>query len=130
IIRHYPIHTFSVANRRWMVGTNGDIYHYDYFDPRADRFLRFSIYHVDPRAWRLASLGYAGDVRRVATSSMERTETGWVGAQGWMRELGTMRGSGGSVPVKYEPSVQRPLPLEAPSYFKTGDLESEHMTYG
>ncbi len=34
------------------------------------------------------------------------------------------------MPVSYTPFAQQTLPLEEPAYFKTEDVESEHMTYG
>jgi LPS export ABC transporter permease LptG len=128
IIRRYPVHTFSLANRRWMVGTNGDIYHYEFFDPRANRFARFSTYHVDPNAWRLASLTYANEVRRAAVANGGSGGTAWLASQGWTRDFGAVR-AGGEAPVRYASFVQRQLPLEAPDYFKAEDVESEHMTY-
>ena len=48
-----------LQGRRWIVSQTGDIYHYDSFNPRSNIFDRLSIYHVDPRAWRLESLTYA-----------------------------------------------------------------------
>jgi LPS export ABC transporter permease LptG/LPS export ABC transporter permease LptF len=126
IIRHYPVHTFSAANRRWMVGTGGDIYHYDLFDPRGNRFARFSIYHLDPAQWRLGSVSYAAEVRRTSVPDAANADP-WLGTQGWVREFGAA-GSRGA--MKYSPFAQEMLPLEEPGYFKTEDVESEHMTYG
>jgi len=130
IIRHYPVHTFSAANRRWMVGTSGDIYHYDLFDPRANRFARFSIYHLDPGAWRLATVTYAGEVRNVGPVGDGGATNAWVATQGWSREFGAAGARGTTTPVKYSAFAQDSLPLEQPAYFKTEDVESEHMTYG
>ena len=36
IIRGYPMQTFGVLNRQWIVGQSGDIYHYEFFDPRVE----------------------------------------------------------------------------------------------
>ena len=41
---------FGVLNRRWMVGRDGDIYHYEFFDPRVNQFTRFSLYHTRPKS--------------------------------------------------------------------------------
>ena len=38
IIRGFPVPTFGVLNRQWILGRNGDIYHYQFFDPRSDQF--------------------------------------------------------------------------------------------
>src|SRR5260370_32713901 len=32
LIRGYPPQTLGLLNRRWIVGNNGDLYHYDFFD--------------------------------------------------------------------------------------------------
>ena len=34
IIRGGIPQTFDVLNRKWLVGANGEIYHYQFFDPR------------------------------------------------------------------------------------------------
>ena len=127
IIRHYPVRTFSAANRRWMVGTNGDIYHYDFFDAQANRFLHFSTYHLDPAMWRLASVTYASEVRRIVTSDGRGA---WIAASGWTRQFAPAASRGTSTPVTYSPFARQTLPIEEPAYFKAEDVESEHMTYG
>jgi lipopolysaccharide export LptBFGC system permease protein LptF len=42
----------------------------------------------------------------------------------------TMRGAVERTSVKYAPFVEKDLPLEPPSYFKTENIEPEWMTYG
>ena len=42
-----------------MASETGDIYHYDFFDQRADRFTRFTLYHLDQQTWRLKTVTYA-----------------------------------------------------------------------
>src|ERR1700746_1576442 len=34
IIRGYPPQSFGILGRQWIIGRNGDIYHYEFFDPR------------------------------------------------------------------------------------------------
>ena len=38
VMRGGSADTFGVLNRRWVMGNDGDIYHYNYFDPRLRRF--------------------------------------------------------------------------------------------
>jgi Predicted permeases len=40
VIRGWPAQTFGVLNRRWIVGKDSDIYHYEFFDPRINQFDR------------------------------------------------------------------------------------------
>ena len=67
IIRGFPAQTLSELNR-WMASENGDVYHYDYFDARTDRFTRFTRYHLDQSSWRLSAVTYADSVALVDTS--------------------------------------------------------------
>ena len=41
--------TFDVLNRRWIVGSEGEIYHFDYFDPAAAAAERHLDLRVRPR---------------------------------------------------------------------------------
>ena len=47
IIRGYPLQSFGVLNRQWIIGRSGDIYHYEFFDPRANQFSRLSMFHLN-----------------------------------------------------------------------------------
>src|SRR5262245_2109512 len=37
VIRGWPVQTFGVLDRRWIVGTGGDIYHYEMFNPAVNQ---------------------------------------------------------------------------------------------
>ena len=136
LIRGFPTRTFGVLNRRWIVASNGgqtgnaDIYHYDFFDPRANHFSRLSIYRFDRNEWRLASLTHAKDVRLVQLPSVNDTlEFGWKATEGWTREFEpTPAGAERSV-VKYQAFAERMLTLEPPRYFKTEQPETDQMTF-
>jgi len=54
-IRHWPEVT-NAFNRRWMVGSDGEMYHYDFFDQRANRFTNLLVYRLDEQAWRLRAV--------------------------------------------------------------------------
>jgi LPS export ABC transporter permease LptF/LPS export ABC transporter permease LptG len=128
VIRGLPTQSFGLLNRHWIVATDGDVYHYESFDPSANRFSQFSAYGVDPHAWRLDSLTYA---KEVTLSKTHQAGVAWRGRQGWTRDfVVTRRGAGESTSVKYAPFAEKDLPLEPPSYFKTENLEPEWMTYG
>src|SRR6478672_8566976 len=51
-IRHWP-EIATALNRRWMVGTNGEMYHYDFFDQRSNQFTNLLVYRLDEHQWRL-----------------------------------------------------------------------------
>jgi LPS export ABC transporter permease LptF/LPS export ABC transporter permease LptG len=125
-IRRWPAAT-SALNRRWIVGTDGEMYHYDVFDPSANRFLNLLVYRLDDKAWRLRAVTRATEAtfaRRAAGSGEARDI--WVARQGWVRELS--RESQDKV-VTYTPFAEKELALESPGYFKTEEPIAELMTY-
>jgi LPS export ABC transporter permease LptG len=122
IIRGYPMQTFGILNRRWIVGTGGDIYHYEYFDPARNHFDRLSLFELDPAAWKLQALTYAKEV--------VLAQPAWEARQGWRREFGTVvKRNAARTVVNFTPFASRPLGLEPPSYFKTDEPEADRMTY-
>jgi LPS export ABC transporter permease LptG/LPS export ABC transporter permease LptF len=122
IIRNYPTQTFGILNRRWIVGAGGDIYHYEFFDPAANRFDRLSLFQLNHDTWKLDALVRAKDV----VAGQEN----WEARQGWIREFTAERKHDTlRTVVKYTPFASRPLTLEPPSYFKTDEPEADRMTY-
>jgi LPS export ABC transporter permease LptG/LPS export ABC transporter permease LptF len=112
-IRGKPPRTFSPLNRRWLVGKDGGIYHYSYFDPERRALDRLVVYRPVPGAWRLASQSYA--TRAVWTGH------GWRAEQGWNQDFESSR---------WDAFAQRPITLETPDYFETEQPIAELMTVG
>jgi LPS export ABC transporter permease LptG/LPS export ABC transporter permease LptF len=127
IIRGWPSQTFSgMLSRRWIVGQNGDLYYYEYFDPRGNQFNRFSIFHPDPAHWRLDGLTFATDVAYVR----EGASYVWRARNGWGREFRIVsKGQSTGPAVDYRPFTERTLSIEAPGYFKADDPDAERMSY-
>jgi LPS export ABC transporter permease LptF/LPS export ABC transporter permease LptG len=127
IIRGWPSQTFSgMLSRRWIVGQNGDLYYYEYFDPRGNRFNRLSIFHPNAEDWHLNGLTFATDVAYVR----EGSGYSWRARNGWNREFSLARKGNSVVPaVAYRTFDERTLPIEAPAYFKTDDPDAERMSY-
>ena len=113
----------SSSTRRWVSGVNGEIYHYDVFDPIADHFAHLWVYHVDERAWRLNGVSYSDDV------VFKRSE-GWLARGGWERQFTLVRRNGAEhIAVKYQPFTEQVLAIAPPTYFKTDVPDPEQMTY-
>ena len=129
-IRGWPAQTFG-ATRRWILGRSGDIYHYDFFDPRTNRFARFTMFRTDPAAWRLDGLTYADTValeRRAGADGLPSFT--WIAHKGWDRELSTtIRPNAVRTSVEYTPFGERQLSLEPPAYFKSDEPDADRMTY-
>jgi len=131
IMRGYPMQTFGVLNRRWILGTHGDIYRYEYFDPRLNQFSQLSIFHLNESAWRLDALTYALEAGLVRQPGTDRQPTmTWEARKGWNRAFTTaMRRDVVRPVVTYTPFTRRSVSLEHPSYFKTDEPEADRMTY-
>jgi LPS export ABC transporter permease LptF/LPS export ABC transporter permease LptG len=135
IIRGYPSQAAGVLFRQWIVAENGDIYHFDFFDPRTNRFTRLSTYRLEGRTWRLGALTFAREVDLVRDTDPDGGQTtSWQAVDGWTRELalGRKKKAGSPPPVKvsYEPFKSQRIALEPPSYFKNEEPNPDGMTYG
>jgi LPS export ABC transporter permease LptF/LPS export ABC transporter permease LptG len=132
IMRGYPMPEFGVLNRQWIIGKSGDIYRYEFFDPRVNQFSKMSIFHLNEQTWKLDTLTYANDV----SLGKQRGADGepvlmWTARGGWTRAFTTtMHRNAERLTVKYSPFAERAISLEPPSYFKTEDIEADRMTYG
>ncbi|HKB53134.1 MAG TPA: LptF/LptG family permease, partial [Ramlibacter sp.] len=132
IIRGYPVQTFGVLNRRWVVGRNGDLLHYEFFEPRVNEFSKLSIFHVDQGAWRLNALTYADHVALARRTGADgRPALQWMAARGWTRAFATVQRRGEvRTAVDYAPFQERSVSLGPPSDFKTEEPDADRMTYG
>ena len=88
IIRTGQPQTFGVVNRKWIVGNNGEVYHYQYYDPRNRELHSLSVFEFDRDSHALASRMFV----RKATYDPDRTERGaeepkWALSDGWKREF-------------------------------------------
>ncbi len=134
IIRGFPPQSFGLLDRRWMVGKSGDIYHYESFDPRANRFTHFSMYHIAPASWRLETLTYAAEVVLAGQPGADRgSAQAWSGRSGWTRAFAIKkqrRSAATTTTVTYAPFVERGLSLESAAYFGSMEPDAEQMSYG
>jgi LPS export ABC transporter permease LptG/LPS export ABC transporter permease LptF len=110
-IRGRPPRTFNALSRRWLVGHDGGIYHYSYFDPQKQTVDQLAIYQPSTHAWSLESQTF---VKRAVWSRGE-----WTGLDGWRQ---------GFEKATWDAFDKRPLPLETPDYFETEQPVAELMT--
>jgi LPS export ABC transporter permease LptG/LPS export ABC transporter permease LptF len=113
IVRGRPPTTFNPLNRRWIIGRDGSIYHYSYFDIQRNALSGLSLFRLADDEWRLRTHTYAAEA--VAGAD------GWVGVQGWTQQLETE-------PPEWSTFDRRVLALEAPDYFQTEHPAAETMT--
>ena len=69
---------FDIMNRQWVVGHDGSIYHYSYYNPERDEMTGLVIYRPDQRTWTLSSATFA---ERVSWKH------GLAGASGWEQDF-------------------------------------------
>jgi LPS export ABC transporter permease LptG len=125
VIRGGSAQTFDVLNRKWLVGRDGAIYHYQYFDPRLNELNGLSIFRFDPETHALSRRVYATRATWLPASGQGDPSTAWeASGGGWIREFG----DAGAAPV-YSPFDTRRLALESSDYFVTEAPEPDRMNY-
>jgi LPS export ABC transporter permease LptG/LPS export ABC transporter permease LptF len=111
-IRNRAPRTSSPLSRTWLIGRDGDIYHYTQYDSQAKALQNLAIYRPAKTGWQLESQLFAP---RAVFSGSE-----WIGTTGWQQDF-TGRGRWTAFP-------QRTLSLEPPDYFETQQPIAEMMT--
>ena len=121
-IRFGKPQTYGVLNRKWLVGRNGEVYHYQYYDPRKQELHSLSVFEFDPKDHRLIKrrfvqmAKYTGDARPDA-------EPEWALDKGWLREF---------VPdndIRFSEFTNQVQRFEAADYFVTEAREPDLMNF-
>lgn len=73
--------TLDMSLRRWVLGNDGDIYHYNYFDPNAKAFTRLTIFEFTPKMERLTRRTFAERATSLAGEST--MDPAWTLERGW-----------------------------------------------
>ncbi len=114
--------TFGLLNRKWIAGRGGEIYHYQYYDPRRQELNLLTVFEFDQADHTLKTrrfvqrATYTADLRADA-------EPQWAMNQGWVREFGP-----GSA-VRYTPFTDQAARLEPAEYFVTEAREPDLMNF-
>jgi LPS export ABC transporter permease LptG len=112
-IRQRPARVFDALDRRWVVGREGTIYHYDYFNPETRELGALRMYHLSPDAWTLRS--------QTVAKSARYADDRWNGHAVRLADFTT-----GS--PRWSDYEHRPLILEPPEYFETEQPLAAMMT--
>ncbi len=113
--------TLDMLTRQWVVGSHGNIYHYNYFDPGNKALLGLSVFEFSDGMRSIARRSYAERARYDPTSGHPDA---WRAEQTWSRELSP---SGDTRRFSADPVAQ--FTLEPPSYFGTRQPEPQFMSY-
>jgi len=118
VIRGRPPQTSSMLDRRWILGSDGRFYNYDYLEqgprPGAISLYGLSTYDVDPVRWDLRDRLYAA--RAVWNGVSYDLERGW-------------RRSFSPEPRFHSFAQARTREIEPPSYFSQEERESDTLGF-
>jgi LPS export ABC transporter permease LptG/LPS export ABC transporter permease LptF len=117
VMRGGKLETFGVLNRRWVMGDDGDIYHYNYFDPRERKFSGLWVYEFNADMTRLTKRTFAQRASFVEDAT-------WQVEEGWTREF---KDAGDRIP--FTPFTQARKVFEPVTLFTTESPDPDFMSY-
>jgi LPS export ABC transporter permease LptF/LPS export ABC transporter permease LptG len=118
-IKGKPAQTYLQANRKWIVGSDNNIYYYQFFDADTDTFHGISVFEFDPKTFQITKRISA------AQAHWEPRLKKFVFEQGWERSL-----KGASIQGYQTFDVTTFSELqEEPGYFKKEVRQSSEMDY-
>jgi LPS export ABC transporter permease LptG/LPS export ABC transporter permease LptF len=120
LIRGGSAQTFDVLNRKWIVGRGGEVYHYQFFNPRTRELNGLSLLEFDPQTHALTRRVYA----QRAVYRPDASGPRWMLTGGWARNL-----AGKAAAPSFEPFTESKMGLETADYFVTEVPEPRRMTY-
>jgi LPS export ABC transporter permease LptF/LPS export ABC transporter permease LptG len=120
VIRGGSPQTFDVLNRKWLVGPDGEIYHYQYYDPTRRELNAVSVYRFDPASEALSERIFATQASYAAAPDQA---PGWVARGGWARSFS------GTAVTQYNAIDGTPVDFEPPEYFVTEAPAPERMNF-
>ncbi len=125
IIRTGSPQTFGVMNRKWIVGRNGEVYHYQFYDPRKRELNSLSVFDFDEQAHTIRSRMFAARATYVPVAGPAGLVPQWRLEQGWSRDF-----SAKTQVRDFAKFTERIVPLEPADYFVTEAREPDLMNFG
>ncbi len=114
--------TFGFLNRKWIAGKNGEVYHYQYYDPRRQELHALSVFEFDPADHSIKTRRFVQKATYV-TDARADAEPQWALNQGWRRDF--TRGK----QQPYTPFTNEMARFEAADYFVTEAREPDLMNF-
>ena len=121
IIKGGSPQTFDVVNRKWLVGRNGEIFHYQYYDRQRKELNALSVLQFDGNSTALVRRTFATQAAYAPRGPNDLEP--WEASGGWIRDL-----AGSQVKHHVTFSGIR-LTLEPADYFETEAPEPRRMNY-
>jgi LPS export ABC transporter permease LptG len=104
----------DILNRQWLMGRDGRIYNYEFFDRQRAELRMASVYELDDAAWRLTQRQFV---------SQAAFNDKWEAKSGWVRRFGA------DSLEAYETFQNKVVDFESPDYFASERPDAELMTY-
>jgi LPS export ABC transporter permease LptG len=123
LIRYGKPQPSDVLNRKWLVGLDGQIYHYQYYDPRRQEVHAMSVFRFDPKDHHLVSRRFVQKAVYVADAREGESEPMWMMEKGWLREFG------GGPESRFTRFENEAALFEAADYFVTEAREPDLMNF-
>jgi LPS export ABC transporter permease LptF/LPS export ABC transporter permease LptG len=114
--------TFGLLNRKWIAGTNGEIYHYQYYDPRRLELHHVAVFEFDPTNHTLKTRRFVQKATYTADARSD-ADPQWALNQGWVREFGPAN------QVRFTPFTDQVARFEPADYFVTEAREPDLMNF-
>ena len=121
LIRGGSPQTFDVLNRKWVVGRGGEIYHYQFFNPRTLELNGISRFDFEPDSHRLSARTYAARAT-VVSGAPQAPAAQWNLSGGWRRTFTDDREA-------FEAFGEQTGPMEPAEYFMTEIPEPRRMNH-
>jgi LPS export ABC transporter permease LptG/LPS export ABC transporter permease LptF len=113
-IRGRQPRTESMLLRRWTLGSNNVIYHYDLFDPQRNEMFGLTMFQLLPVSWTLGSETHV-------QHAVYREGT-WQAEHGWVQDFT-------KTPSTWRPIDKAPLAgVEPPKFFASEEPDADFMT--
>ena len=114
----------GVLNRKWLVGSKGEVYHYLYYDPRTQELNNLSVFAFDAETHALTSRMFAQRARWTPIVDKGVESPQWWLDKGWTREFDTRTGRN-----LFSTFENRALTFERADYFITEMREPDLMNF-
>ena len=123
-IRTGATKAIGVLDRKWLVGTNGEVYHYQSYNARDRELNSLSVFTFDPQTHQVKSRMFVKNAKYAPVPSPSGPTPVWWLDSGWSREfnLSTQVSS-------YKTFENTTAPLEPADYFVTEAREPELMNF-
>ena len=127
VIRTGKEQAFNVLNRKWLVGPNGEVYHYQYYDARNHDLNSLTIYQFDPQTHGLKSRTFVQRASYRPAKGPDGVVPEWKFDIGWKREFDPAKPTSETTTfTRFENTVATLAPAD---FFETEAREPDLMNF-